>query len=126
MTVLKGSRKFTFHCLRALSPCKATQPSKCELMIDADGSHGYDITVDAGDQPGDGTSSPILITLIGEKKSGQKKIFVEKGIKPSSSHTFTYYTTEIGTLIGFEMALENNGDFSPKRVYIKDLSKINF
>ena len=75
VTIFAGTKKFNFHCLRALSKCSETEPTKCFMDIVVSGSIKYEVTIKTGDKPEDGTISPILFTIVGSKGNGQKKLF---------------------------------------------------
>jgi hypothetical protein len=90
--------------------------------MEADGSNNYIITITADDKPEDGTESPIILTILGNKSSSQKKVVSELGIKPGKTKSASVYDRDVGGITGFKIELENNGRLKPTEVIIENLS----
>jgi len=105
-----------------LAQCTPSEPTKCFLDISKDGRILFSVTVKSGSGPNDGTKSPVAFTILGTKGKGQKKIISYKGIPNSSSKSATFNSNDVGSIVGFELALEENGRLSVVYVKIQNMS----
>lgn len=103
-----------------MSKCTENEPTKCFLDIEVDGPVNYGIKIKMGDKNEDGTKVPVLFTIVGDKGNGQRKVFSEKGVKPSSNDEHKFDTIDVGKIIGFIFDLGDDGRCRPVEVTISN------
>lgn len=124
ITIKKGPKTYTFQCLRKLEPCPGTNPkgNNCNMKIESEGNIPYEITVKSSDKPGSGTTSPVILSIIGKKGEGQAKLITDKGIKDNGAKTVKVMADDVGDITGFKLQISEHGRFIPSYVRIKNLS----
>ena len=92
------------------------------MKIESEGNIPYEITVKSSDKPGSGTTSPVILSIIGKKGEGQAKLITDKGIKDNGAKTVKVMADDVGDITGFKLQISEHGRFIPSYVRIKNLS----
>ena len=91
------------------------------MEAEVEGLHPFEITMKAKPARGSGISSPILVSIIGEKGEGQYKMFSEKGLKDGQVKRVKVFSHNVGKIVGFRLSLPEPGTFAPSSIKIKNL-----
>lgn len=104
-------------------PCTIEDPdaAQCKMEAEVDGSIPYEVTVKTSDEPKSGTTSPILMNIIGKKGESQLKLLSENGFKVGKTKTKKMFINDVGEITGFKLKLSENGKWKPSLVVVKNL-----
>jgi hypothetical protein len=120
--ITKGTSSINFQCLKRLEPCNANSNQfLCQAELLPEGDTAYDITVKSNDEEDSGTSSPMLVGVIGEKGISNIQMLSESGIEAGSEITSVIKVNDVGKVSGYIIELTELGKWKGSYMIIKTI-----
>ncbi len=120
--IKKGSKFLNFQCLKRLEPCLgSSNESICEMELLPEGGTVYEITIKTNDDKGSGTTSPILIGVIGEKGISNMQMLSDKGCGAGNQITSIIKINDVGNITGYQIELAEKGKWKGSYLIIKKI-----
>jgi hypothetical protein len=101
---------YTFECIQPLTTCLGFDYSKCLSFLKPSGNTLYEISLKPDEKHGI-YNFPIILSVVGQK--GQSSFGVISNIGITSTELFTkkMYLESVGSIIGFEIRIFDQGTF---------------
>lgn len=120
--ITKGTSTINFQCLKRLEPCTTVSNQFiCQAELLPEGDTAYEITVKSNDEEDSGSSSPILMGVIGEKGISNIQMLSETGIEAGNQVTSIVKVNDVGTVTGYTLELAEPGKWKGSYMIIKTI-----
>jgi hypothetical protein len=120
--ISKGPNNYVFQCLKRLRPCTlATNQFICQEELLPDGDTAYEITLKTSDEEGAGTSSPMVIGLVGEKGISPNEMLSETGAEAGSQTVKVIKVDDLGDITGYYLELTDPGKWKGSYMIVKTI-----
>lgn len=120
--ITKGTSSLNFQCLKRLEPCTSVSNQFiCQIELLPEGDTAYEITVKSNDEEDSGTTSPILIGVIGEKGISNVQMLSESGVDAGNQVTSVVKVNDVGNVTGYQIELAEAGKFKGSYMIIKTI-----
>ena len=124
--ISKGPNNYVFECLKKLRPCTiATNQFICQEELLPEGDTAYEVTIKTSDEEGSGTTSPILIGLVGEKGISPNEMFSETGAEAGSQITTVIKVDDLGGITGYYLEITDPGKWKGAYMIVKIIKNGN-
>lgn len=120
--ITKGTSSINFQCLKRLEPCtNVSNQFICQAELLPEGDTAYEITVKSNDEEDSGTTSPLLIGVIGAKGISNIQMLSETGIDAGSQVTAVVKVNDVGNVSGYQIELTEPGKWKGSYMIIKTI-----
>lgn len=120
--ITKGSNVYVFQCLKRLEPCTiSSNPFICQEELLPEGDTAYEITLKTSNEEGAGTTSPMLIGLIGTKGASPYHMLSESGAESGSEITTVVKVNDLGTITGYYLEVTEPGKWKGSFMIVKTI-----
>lgn len=120
--ITKGTSSLNFQCLKRLEPCtNVSNQFICQADLLPEGDTAYEITVKSNDEEDSGTTSPLLIGVIGSKGISNIQMLSESGIEAGNLVTSVIKVNDVGPVTGYQMELSEPGKWKGSYMIIKTI-----
>ena len=124
--ISKGPNNYVFQCLKKLKPCTlATNQFICQEELLPEGDTAYEITLKTSDEEDAGTTSPIIIGLVGEKGISPNEMLSETGAEAGSQTQTVIKVDELGDITGYYLELTDPGKWKGSYMIVKTIKNGN-
>jgi len=118
----QGDSNIIFQCLKKLKPCiPGGSQFYCQDELLPQGGSSYEITLKTSGEPESGTTSPILVGIIGEKGVSNYQMFSETGAEMNSQMTNIVKIKDVGNVSGYQIRLAETGKWKGGHMLIKNI-----
>lgn len=118
----KGDSNIVFQCLKTLKPCHpGGSQFFCQDELLPQGGSSYEITLKTSGEPESGTTSPILVGIIGEKGISNYQMLSETGASINSKITNVIKIKDVGKISGYQIKLAESGKWKGAHMIIKNI-----
>lgn len=120
--ITKGTSSINFQCLKRLEPCtNVSNQFICQAELLPEGDTAYEITVKSNDEEDSGTSSPILIGVVGSKGVSNFQMLSENGIEAGNQVTSVVKVNDVGPVTGYQIEVSEPGKWKGSYMIIKTI-----
>ena len=120
--ITKGENNYVFQCLKKLQPCTIkTNQFVCMEELLPEGDTAYEVTIKTSDEENSGTSSPILIGLVGEKGISPIQMFSESGLEEGSQEQNVVRVNDLGEITGYYLEMTDPGKWKGGFMIVKTI-----
>ena len=118
----QGDSNLVFQCLKTLKPCSpGGSQFYCQDELLPQGGSSYEITLKTSGEPESGTTSPILLGIIGEKGISNYQMFSENGASINSKITNVIKIKDVGKISGYQIRLSESGKWKGAHMITKNI-----
>jgi len=120
--ITKGTSSLNFQCLKRIEACTSiSNQFLCQLELLPEGDTAYEITIKSNDEADSGTTSTMLMGIIGDKGISNIQMFSETGIDSGNQVTSVIKVNDVGTVTGYQIELAESGKWKGAYMIIKTI-----